>query len=54
MILKFMLSLLSISFIRLLKLVKDSDALDLQHFEALMSLTNLAGFDDETKNWVVA
>jgi hypothetical protein len=38
----------------LLKLVKDIDALDLQHFEALMSLTNLAGFDDETKNRVVA
>ena len=38
----------------LLKLVKDSDALDLHHFEALMALTNLAGFDDETKNRVVA
>ena len=38
----------------LLKLVKDSDALDLQHFEALLSLTNLAGFDNETKNRVVA
>lgn len=38
----------------LLKLVKDNDALDLQHFEALMSLTNLAGFDNETKNGVVA
>ncbi|KAL9180489.1 hypothetical protein ACHAXT_010942 [Thalassiosira profunda] len=38
----------------LLKLIKDSDALDLQHFEALMSLTNLAGFDNETKNRVVA
>lgn len=38
----------------LLKLVKDSDALDLMHFEALMSLTNLAGFDEETKNRVVA
>jgi hypothetical protein len=37
----------------LLKLVKDSDALDLQHFEALMALTNLAGFDDETKNRIV-
>eukprot|EP00584_Thalassiosira_punctigera_P006574 CAMPEP_0172540380 /NCGR_PEP_ID=MMETSP1067-20121228/11412_1 /TAXON_ID=265564 ORGANISM="Thalassiosira punctigera, Strain Tpunct2005C2" /NCGR_SAMPLE_ID=MMETSP1067 /ASSEMBLY_ACC=CAM_ASM_000444 /LENGTH=1190 /DNA_ID=CAMNT_0013326233 /DNA_START=169 /DNA_END=3741 /DNA_ORIENTATION=+ len=37
----------------LLKLVKDSDALDLMHFEALMSLTNLAGFDNETKNRVV-
>jgi len=38
----------------LLKLVKDSDALDLMHFEALMSLTNLAGFDNETKNRVVS
>ena len=38
----------------LLKLVKDSDALDLHHFEALMALTNLAGFDNETKNRVVA
>lgn len=38
----------------LLKLVKDNDALDLMHFEALLSLTNLAGFDDETKNRVVA
>lgn len=28
--------------------------MDLNHFEALMSLTNLAGFDDETKNRVVA
>jgi hypothetical protein len=45
---------LPLFFLRLLKLVKDSDALDLQHFEALMSLTNLAGFDDETKNRVVA
>ncbi|KAL7535198.1 hypothetical protein ACHAXR_006334, partial [Thalassiosira sp. AJA248-18] len=38
----------------LLKLVKDNDALDLQHFEALMSLTNLASFDNETKNRIVA
>ena len=38
----------------LLKLVKDNDAMDLMHFEALMSLTNLAGFDDETKNRVVS
>ncbi|KAL7540575.1 hypothetical protein ACHAWF_006721, partial [Thalassiosira exigua] len=38
----------------LLKLVKDHDALDLMHFEALMSLTNLAGFDDETKDRIVA
>jgi len=38
----------------LLKLVKDNDALDLMHFEALMSITNLAGFDNETKNTVVA
>lgn len=38
----------------LLKLVKDNDALDLMHFEALMSLTNLAGFDNETKNRVIA
>lgn len=38
----------------LLKLVKDSDAMDLHHFEALMALTNLAGFDDETKTRVVA
>ena len=38
----------------LLKLVKDSDALDIQHFEALMAITNLAGFDNETKNGIVA
>ena len=38
----------------LLGLVKDSEALDLMHFEALMSLTNLASFDTETKNRVVA
>ncbi len=38
----------------LLKLVKDSDATDLMHFEALLSLTNLAGFSDETRNRVVA
>jgi hypothetical protein len=38
----------------LLKLVKDNDATDLMHFEALLSLTNLAGFSDETKNRVVA
>jgi hypothetical protein len=38
----------------LLKLVKDNDATDLMHFEALLSLTNLAGFSEETKNRVVA
>jgi hypothetical protein len=38
----------------LLKLVKDNDATDLMHFEALLSLTNLAGYSDETKNRVVA
>lgn len=38
----------------LLKLVKDNDATDLMHFESLLSLTNLAGFSDETKNRVVA
>ena len=38
----------------LLKLIKDNDAMDLMHFEALMSITNLAGFDNETKNRVVA
>jgi len=38
----------------LLKLIKDNDAMDLMHFEALMSLTNLIGFDNETKNRVVA
>eukprot|EP00984_Skeletonema_dohrnii_P002441 scaffold842_cov101-Skeletonema_dohrnii-CCMP3373.AAC.3 len=38
----------------LLKLVKDNDATDLMHFEALLSLTNLAGFSDETKSRVVA
>lgn len=38
----------------LIKLVKDNDALDLMHFEALLSLTNLAGFGEETKNRVAA
>lgn len=38
----------------LIKLVKDNDALDLMHFEALLSLTNLAGYGEETKNRVVA
>jgi hypothetical protein len=38
----------------LIKLVKDNDALDIMHFEALLSLTNLAGYGDETKNRIVA
>lgn len=38
----------------LIKLVKDNEALDLMHFEALLSLTNIAGFDDETKNRIIA
>ena len=38
----------------LIKLVKDNDALDFMHFEALLSLTNLAGFGDETKNRIIA
>ena len=38
----------------LLKLVRDNDALDLMHFEALLSLTNLAAFGEETKNRIVA
>ena len=38
----------------LIKLVKDNEASDLMHFEALLSLTNLAGHGDETKNRVAA
>lgn len=38
----------------LIHLVKDNDASDLQRFEALLSLTNLAGFDDEAKNRIVS
>ncbi len=38
----------------LIQLIKDNDSSDLQRFEALLSVTNLAGFDDETKNRIVA
>ena len=38
----------------LIQLVKDNDSTDLQKFEALLSLTNLAGFDDETKQRIVS
>jgi len=38
----------------LIKLIRDNDALDLMHFEALLSITNLASFGDETKNRIVA
>ncbi|KAL7472645.1 hypothetical protein ACHAXS_013024 [Conticribra weissflogii] len=38
----------------LIKLIRDHDALDLMHFEALLSITNLASFGDETKNRIVA
>jgi hypothetical protein len=38
----------------LMELVKDNESTDLQQFEALLSLTNLGGFDDELKNRIVA
>ena len=38
----------------LIKLVQDNEASDLMHFEALLSLTNLAGYGNETKNRVAA
>ena len=33
----------------LIIIVKDNDVMDLMHFEALLLLTNLAGFGDESK-----
>ena len=39
---------------RLIELAKDNESTDLQQFEALLSLTNLGGFDDELKNRIVA
>ena len=38
----------------LIQLVKDNEATDLQTFESLLSLTNLAGYDDETKQRIVS
>lgn len=38
----------------LMQLIKDNDASDLQRFEALLSLTNLAGYDEEAKNRIVS
>ena len=38
----------------LIELVKDNDSSDLQKFESLLSLTNLAGCNDETKQRIVA
>jgi len=38
----------------LIHLVKDNDSSDLQQFEALLALTNLASVDDETKGKIVS
>jgi len=39
----------------LMQLIKDSKSTDLQQFEALLSITNLASYyDDETKNKIIA
>ncbi len=38
----------------LIMLVHDHDSSDLQKFEALLSLTNLASFNDNTKQRIVA
>jgi len=38
----------------LIQLVRDTEATDLQHFEALLSLTNLASIGEETKNRIVS
>ncbi len=38
----------------LIQLVRDNEATDLQTFESLLSLTNLAGYDDETKQRIVS
>lgn len=38
----------------LILLVKDNEATDLQRFESLLSLTNLAGYDDDTKQRIVS
>ena len=37
----------------LIHLVKDNESTDLQQFESLLSLTNLASVDDESKNKIV-
>lgn len=37
----------------LIRLVNDNDSSDLQQFEALLALTNLASVDDETKSKIV-
>jgi len=38
----------------LMQLIKDTKSTDLQQFEALLSVTNLASYDDETKNKIIA
>ena len=38
----------------LMHLVKDNESSDLQQFEALLSITNLGGFDNDLKNRIVA
>lgn len=38
----------------LIQLIKDNDATDLQIFESLLSMTNLASVGEETKNRIVA
>ena len=38
----------------LMQLIRDHDATDLQQFEALLAITNLASSDDETKERIVA
>ena len=38
----------------LIQLVRDNDATDLQRFESLLALTNLAGYDDETKQRIIS
>ena len=38
----------------LIELVKDNKSTDLQQFEALLSLTNLGGFDNDLINRIVA
>jgi len=37
-----------------MQLIKDTKSTDLQQFEALLSVTNLASYDDETKNKIIA
>jgi len=38
----------------LVQLIRDNDATDLQQFEALLAITNLASADDESKSRIVA